>query len=365
MWQAKTDGYVVAKGELMLSAIKPDDKAVITIDLPQKANAAQAKSQGVELLLDVDVIDANASRWAEANHSLALAQFTLNERGKLAPIAVDTDAEALKVTDGEALLTVANKAVCVTFDKATGVIKSLRLDGLDVIYGGQGPEYDNFRWIENDRINYEGNGLEPTGSCSAVTTDLGNVVVTTSRNGSLCNTAITYTIYPGGIIDVDAQFIPQKEGLRRTGLACAICPALGNIEYYGRGPWENYVDRDDACLKGRYATTVDDMMVPNTKPQSMGNRTDIRELRMTNAQGRGIEIRTEGDVAFSALRFTDVDLMNTNHPWELQKRPFIHLHLDAYQRGIGNGSCGPQAMDKYQIKNTPVAYKLRIAAYRK
>ena len=365
MWQAKADGYVVAKGELMLPAIKPDDKAVITIDLPQKANAAQAKSQGVELLLDVDVIDANASRWAEANHSLALAQFTLNERGKLASVAVDTDAEALKVTDSEALLTVANKAVCVTFDKATGVIKSLRLDGLDVIYGGQGPEYDNFRWIENDRINYEGNGLEPTGSCSAVTTDLGNVVVTTSRNGSLCNTAITYTIYPGGIIDVDAQFIPQKEGLRRTGLACAICPALGNIEYYGRGPWENYVDRDDACLKGRYATTVDDMMVPNTKPQSMGNRTDIRELRMTNAQGRGIEIRTEGDVAFSALSFTDVDLMNTNHPWELQKRPFIHLHLDAYQRGIGNGSCGPQAMDKYQIKNTPVAYKLRISAYRK
>ena len=363
-WQAKADGVVVGEGNVALPVISPDSKAVITINLPAKANVTAAKRSGAEIMLDVHVVNTKASRWAAANHELALAQFALTQRGKMAQINVDADAEPLKVDDGESQLTIANKAVSVTFDKATGVMKQLRINGLDVIYGGMGLEYDNFRWIENDRINYEGNGMESTGTCSVKTTGIGNVVVSTERKGSLCNTIIAYTIYPNGVIDVDAKFVPQKEGLRRTGLACAICPALSNIEYYAKGPWENYIDRDDACLLGRYKTTVDEMDVPNTKPQSMGNRIDLRELRMTNGAGKGIVITTEGDVAFSALRYTDQDLMNTNHPWELQKRPFIHLHLDAYQRGIGNGSCGPQAMDKYQIKTSPVSYKLRIAAIR-
>ena len=64
----------------------------------------------------------------------------------------------------------------------------------------------------------------------------------------------------------------------------------------------------------------------------------------------------------SALRYTDEDLMNTKHTWELQPRPYVVLHLDAALRGIGNASCGPETMLKYQIPQKPMSYKLRISA---
>ena len=96
------------------------------------------------------------------------------------------------------------------------------------------------------------------------------------------------------------------------------------------------------------------------KPQSMGNREGLRELKLTDASGKGICIRTEGNVSFSALRYTDEDLMNTNHTWELKPRTYTVLHLDAAVRGVGNASCGRDVdtLPKYQIPQKPLSYKL-------
>ena len=133
------------------------------------------------------------------------------------------------------------------------------------------------------------------------------------------------------------------------------------MDYYAYGPWENYIDRKDGCMIGRYSTTVDDMVERYVKPQSMGNRESLRELKLTGKDGCGIRIETEGAVAFSALRYTDADLMNAQHMWELQKRPYIVLHLDAQMRGLGNGSCGPMTLESYKIAPMPFSYKLRIS----
>lgn len=80
----------------------------------------------------------------------------------------------------------------------------------------------------------------------------------------------------------------------------------------------NYNDRKDGCMVGRYMTTVEDMEVPYMKPQSMGNREGLRELTLYNKEGKGVKIQTEGNVSFSALRYTDKDLMERQHVWELE-----------------------------------------------
>ena len=79
-------------------------------------------------------------------------------------------------------------------------------------------------------------------------------------------------------------------------------------------------------------------------------------------QGRGIRIETEGHVSFSALRYTDEDLMNTQHTWELKPRPYIVLHLDAALRGTGNGSCGRDTgtISAYWVPQQELSYTLRI-----
>ena len=106
-------------------------------------------------------------------------------------------------------LTVGNGFVDAAFDTTTGRMTALRLNGLDVIYGGEGFIFDNHRWIENDRFEKTENGLEPTGTCEAVEEASGNVVVKTVRKGSLCDTEITYVFYPGGVMDMDVKLTPK------------------------------------------------------------------------------------------------------------------------------------------------------------
>ena len=206
------------------------------------------------------------------------------------------------------------------------------------------------------------NGLEAEGTCLVEKED-NKVVVTTTRGGSLCGTTIKYVFYPNGTMDMQATFTPHTPDLRRTGLVCGIDSTLSRVAYYAHGPWENLADRLDGCPVGRYTTTVDDMLWPYIKPQSTGSREGLRELTLTNTEGRGIRIQTQGQVSFSALRYTDEDLMKTLHTWELTARPYIVLHLDAYLRGTGNGSCGANTgtIPTYWVPQKKQSYTLRIS----
>lgn len=125
---------------------------------------------------------------------------------------------------------------------------------------------------------------------------------------------------------------------------------------------ENYNDRKDGAMIGRYATVVDSMTVGYVKPQSTGGREGLRDLVLTRADGRGVRIETRGKVSFSILPFTDADLMNASHQWELTPRPFNTLHLDAVTRGVGNASCGQDVdtLPKFRVPDTPQNYRLRI-----
>lgn len=160
---------------------------------------------------------------------------------------------------------------------------------------------------------------------------------------------------------MDVKFMPHVTDLRRCGLVCQIDSTLNMVDYYAYGPWENYVDRKEGCMIGRYQTTVDEMGENYVKPQSMGNREGLRELKMTDHSGKGIRIQTQGNVSFSALPYTDIDLMEAAHTWELTKRPYIVLHLDAALRGLGNASCGPETIAKYKIPQKEMSYKLRVS----
>ena len=97
------------------------------------------------------------------------------------------------------------------------------------------------------------------------------------------------------------------------------------------------------------------------KPQSTGNREGLREATFTDFDGRGVKIQTEGEVSFSALPYTEQDLMNAQHTWELQPQPFTVLHLDAAYRGVGNASCGGVDTRKaYCVANKPYHFKVRL-----
>ncbi len=354
------NGRVAATKRLDLPAIAAGEQQEISLKLP-KANLQKNSAKGNEVLLNLRVVYKKDQTFCKAGHSVAQAQFTLSERTALPAIAGKGDNKwGQTLAMHETRLFNSNMAICI--DNATGQLQSLAFNGKNVVANREGFIYDNHRWIENDRFTNTDNGL--TGNATVqVTEENGLTVIKTRRDGTICATEVDYILYPQGMVDIVARFNPKNGEVRRAGLVCAIDSTYDQVDYYAYGPMENYCDRKDGATIGRYHTTVDEMLVHYAKPQSTGGREGLRELILRNKQGEGVKIETEGQVAFSALRYTDADLMNCNHIWELTKRPYTVLHLDAWTRGVGNASCGQDVntLPQYRVPQQTLTYKLRIS----
>lgn len=357
------DGRTVSTKTIAIGAVTAGDSITLDLKLPKSA-IKKAQKSGTELMLDLAAVCRPAQTFAPANYEEARQQFVLAERAALPAIAVNPkEKHPLAMTDGAGILTIGNDNITVCFTEETGQIRRLAFGGRNIIERSEGFVYDNHRWIENDLFTDTSNGLEETGTYSVETRD-GHTVVHTTRDGSLCSTTIDYTIYPEGIIDIDARFEPKTADLRRAGLVCLLDSALSRVDYFANGPVENYCDRVDGCPIGRYTSTVADMIEYNQKPQTTGGREGLRELTLTAADGFGIRLQTEGRVSFSILPYTDEQLMNARHPWEMHPDDYSVLHLDAWTRGVGNASCGGKqadTMEKYRVPQKTLTYKVRIS----
>ncbi len=357
------DGHIVGTKTIEIGNVQPGDSLTLLLKLP-KAALAKAEKNGVETILNLHAICREPQVYAPAGLEEAHDQFILTERAPLAAVKAEKKVAPLAMTDGGGIVSVGNDRVSVRFDEQTGQLVSLAFGGRDIIKDGQGFIYANHRWNENDRFHDTSNGLDAKGEVKVVNEN-GQTVIKTKRDGRLCATLINYTIHPEGVVDIEATFEPKSDYLRRAGLVCMLDSALSTVDYYAHGPLENYNDRIDGTPVGRYTGSVQGMVEYNQKPQSTGDRQGLRELTLRTADGFGVKMETEGEVAFSLTPYTDEQLMNTRHYWELKPGAANVLHLDAVTRGVGNASCGgPEAdtMPKYRVPKRTLTYKVRISA---
>lgn len=254
-----------------------------------------------------------------------------------------------------------NENVSISIDNTTGVLTSLKLADRELLTGGFGFDYTNHRWIENDRFTKTENGMDKEAVIEHTVDAAGNLVIHSHRGGKLCQLDVEYTVYPQGIVDAELTFTPHTNDLRRAGVICGIDSTLNNVRYYALGPWENTCDRHDGQVAQWWTSSVAGLAENYIKPQTTGERTELRDLILTDKAGRGVRIQTEGNVSFSLNRNTDEQLMKARHQWELQPLDYNVLHLDAWHRGIGNASCGPGTLEKYYVPNRPMTFKLRIS----
>lgn len=137
--------------------------------------------------------------------------------------------------------------------------------------------------------------------------------------------------------------------LPRIGVTVTLAPGLERLEYLGRGPWENYPDRQASAVVGRWESTVTGEYVPYIAPQEHGHHGDTRWLRLTREDGTGIEVRGLPTIGFSARHFTTQDLTEARHTADLKPRAEVILNLDHAQRGLGTASCGPDTSPRYRL----------------
>ena len=334
-----------------------------------------------------DIFYPGPSTWAEPGHVVASEQIYLGGKWTPTEYAAQLDPkrerDVLSYAQNGDLLTINSDkaAMQVTFNTKTGVMTSFKSGGKEMIHEGKGFEFDFYRSISNERMEYPRN-VKITPEVEWERVDLGTIKVTVkqtadfgSRQGRRGNgngeaeeipMTIVYTVQDNGLVLVDAEFDAQKlRTLPRLGLQMSLVPGLEQVAYFGRGPMENYTDRKDCAFLGQYETTVEGMAEEYIKPQSMGERCDTRSLTVTDESGKGLRIcAAEGSsFGFCLQHYTDQDLWHTKY---LHQLPSIHraeaiLHLDAAQRGIGNGSCGPGPLQQYEIPRTKHTMQLIIA----
>lgn len=353
------DGTVVEEGEMEMPSVAPGAttsvKPVLTTEF----------ESGKEYALNVELLKNNAEIWCEAGYPMATEQFVLQARTSL--VAVAQEGERLTVDKSNGV-SVVNDNISFKLN-AQGFVKEWIANGVQVLEPGNFPIYSNIRWIENESPYGEhvfGDSIAAINSASvnsALSGDGKTCNITVNVNHSKCPYVITYTVYASGVVDMKVDYTPKTNALRRIGLDMVFPAGYENLEYYAKGPWENYIDRQTGSFLGRYTTTVGDMFEMYAHPQSHGNRMALRDFTLWNPEnGNAIKVETEGEVSFSLSHYDQSQyLVPELHPWDLEKDDVVYATIDYMQRGLGNGSCGPGTEYKYYCSYSPVSHKLRIS----
>ena len=165
-------------------------------------------------------------------------------------------------------------------------------------------------------------------------------------------------------IDMTGRDLPE---LPRFGMRMQLPAQYSFLEYYGRGPWENYSDRNTSSFVGLYKDSVKNQYAWNyIRPQESGYKTDVRWLRLTNGNGAGIMIEGIQPICFSALNMRTEDLdpgltKKQQHPTDIKPRNEVYLNIDLRQRGVGgDNSWGAQPHDPYRLLEKKYSYSYII-----
>ena len=365
-WRVTVDGRTVASGKLPRFRTAPKTVEKIPLKLPPFT-----LNPGEEVFLHVTFSAAERTAWCARNHFIAWDQILLT--GKPArPALPRASSPRLSVDRTPLGLVIANDALRVAVDAHTGLITDAVWQGHPILLSG--PRLQVWRAAtDNDGIKgWTGQDNKPLGRWlkagldrlqlrastpkarvlknGSVELTLGHVGACAASEAAVRHRHI-YTIHPDGVIEVVNTFDIDRRlpELPRLGVSLTLPAGFEQLSWYGRGPLENYRDRNRGSMIDRYTSSVTNQYVPYILPQEHGNHTDVRWVTLAHAKTSALQVTTREPLEFSASHFTPGDLFAATHTFDLKPRPETHLNLDYFHSGLGTGSCGPATLPRYQV----------------
>ena len=179
---------------------------------------------------------------------------------------------------------------------------------------------------------------------------------------------LDYTVSEAGRLDVGCRFsigdVPLPE-LPKLGMTLTLPGAYERMEWYGRGPGESYPDRKSASLIGKYSSTVWDQYHPYVRAQETGNHTDVRWMRLTDGNGRGLLVSGGEPLNIGAWNFPQSDIeyipatIARVHGGSIEKQDMVTLNIDHRMMGVGgDNTWGAQVHSEYTV--APADYDFRF-----
>lgn len=173
-----------------------------------------------------------------------------------------------------------------------------------------------------------------------------------------------YRIKSNGEVEITYHGVPVgnqlPETLPRIGLRFVLDRACENVRWYGRGPWETYVDCKEGNRFGVFESKVSDFYFPYVVPQETGNHEDTKWVEFSTETGCLMRVETDEKFAFGALHYTQEELTRASHTNELESIEDIVLCLDTGHHGLGSASWGAECLEKDRLYPEPFAFHWKI-----
>ncbi len=371
-WELLVNGESVYTGSLPKLTAAPQTTQAVVLMWPKLTLAATD-----EVHVTFRFFLRKATSWAPANHEVAWQQlavppkaFARTPREDSVPATTRTEIQA--TSDGWIAKA---QDVELAIDRERGVLKSLKLNGREVI--ARGPQLNIWRApTDNDglklfdvvgwggdrlldrcrKAGYDRIELAETKTVLKSARGIHQFVIRQRWFAPGVKRFIThlhtYTLQPDGTLAVGNVFElgRQLPEVQRLGVTLVLPAGLERLEWFGNGPLENYSDRSRASMVARHRSTVTDQYVPYIVPQEHGNHTGARWIALQDNSGTGVRFTAAKTMEASASHFTAHDLTVAKHTIDLTPRPEVHLNLDFAQRGLGTASCGPDTLPRYRIQ---------------
>ena len=414
-YAVKANGKVVRKGKTFLD-IEPQGEKELNVNVA----GLQAKP-GTEYFVNFWVTTTEPDILIPVGHEIASEQFRL----PIEPLAVAEHKASGKTTvstTGDEVK-VSSPRMQFVFNKKSGLVTSYKVNGTEYFAEGFGIQ-PNFWRAPND--NDYGNGQpkrEQIWKQSSKNFKVADVITEADGNNTVLTAnyllaagnlyIVKYTIYPDGVVHADitftstdmeegktevseatlmATFSPGQQEARlaasklvvpRIGVRFRLPADMNQVEYFGRGPGENYIDRQRASFVDIYQTTADAMYTNNyVRPQENGHRTDTRWVELTRKNGKGLKIVADQTIGFNALRnsvedFDSEETVNRPRQWnnftpeeiagrseekakdvlrrmthinDITPRNFVEVCVDMKQQGIaGFNSWGDRPLPEFTM----------------
>ncbi|MFC2158570.1 glycoside hydrolase family 2 TIM barrel-domain containing protein [Acidobacteriota bacterium] len=389
VWAITSDGKTIQSGTVENLDITPHATSQVKLGyvLPEP-------KPGTEYFLNLSIRLKADYSLLKAGHEVAFEQFPLPLFKEAVPLS-EASLPGLEYNQAENGVTITGDNFSIEFDLKKGVLSSLSYKDNDLITRGPEPNF----WRAPTDNDY---GNRMPGRCAVWRTAGAERRVKSAAVSQVSDSAVqvnlefeipgdgdsvlgqytsVYTVYGTGDIIVDNAFVVTVDEfpeIPRFGMNLELPLEFDRVQWFGRGPHENYWDRKTSALVGLYSASVAELYFAYIRPQENGNRTDVRWIGLTNSEGIGL--LAEGMPLLSISAFHNIiedfeapkrisrfnkDAQEINpHITDVKPRDLVSLNLDYKQMGVaGDNSWGARPHTQYLLEGRKYSYRFRLRAF--
>jgi beta-galactosidase len=339
----RIDGVSILQDELFVPPIPPSDSRMI--DIPAAFIQAEPTH---DLILEIDVLEKHDRLWCERDALVTFFQFeTLSEHRPSDPVSPYPIPVLIK---DEATLTIQAAGITYVLDKASGLLTGWSNGKENLLISPLRPNFSRAD-IDNDRMlamwiplvgRFNRNRFweKSLRKRKVVALDIQTgedeiIVYVTFRMLGVERMEIKYTFNAEGSADVEMEVRPNRE-IMRVGMSAQVAAGFDMLRFFGRGPGENYRDRNTGSKLNVHNGKIGDFTHDYMRPQENGNHTDVHELRLADDHRTLVFTALSRDLLnISVWPYTQDELRAAKHIHELPDHTATTVNLDLGQRGVG------------------------------